>query len=115
MANKASFTQGDTPQFVFPITLNGAVTDLGGYTALFTITNNAAPTSDTDAAVRINYTIPSGSNIAKFQTPELQTASLNPSTQYYWSMKLKDPTSTYYSTVISGTATIKQSYTQRIS
>ena len=111
-SNKLNFTQGDTPLIVVPITVAGLVQDLTGWVAYFTMTSDPNPTSDSDAAITLQVTLTSTA-IAYFQTTETQTSALNAGSLYFWDVKLKDPTGTFFTTITSGTAQINQSYTKR--
>jgi hypothetical protein len=99
-----------------PITVNGVVQDLTGWEAMFTVTSDPSPTSttDADAAIKLSCTLDSTA-IATFQVTEAHGAALVPTTPYYWDIRLKDPTGTYFGTITSGTATTNQSYTRRTS
>jgi hypothetical protein len=112
MANKISFTQGDTPLIEFPITVNSVIEDLTGYTAFFTLTSQQTPNSDNNAEVTLSDSLGSGA-VASFQLTNDMTAPLEPTTVYNWDVKLKDPTGDYFATIINGTANIDQSFTQR--
>lgn len=88
--------------------------DLTGYTAFFTLTSQASPNSDNNAEIQLNDTLDS-SAIAAFQLTEDQTSPLEPGLNYNWDIKLKDPSGDYFATIVSGTATISQSFTRRTS
>lgn len=98
MANKLTklpnnIIRGDTPLIQFPLTVGGAVVDLTGYTATFTVTASAAPAlGDTpiikipvsgDATGVLNYQLLNGQTLN-------DTGALVPGTTYYWDLELKN-------------------------
>jgi hypothetical protein len=93
--------------------VGGTVQDLTNWEALFTFTADPTPTSDSDAAIQLDDINIGPTGIAEFQATETQTAPLVAGTTYYWVVKLRDPTGTFFTTIISGTAAINQSYFQR--
>lgn len=109
-----AFYRGDTPLIRFPLTLNGSALDLTGYTAIFTMTANPNPTSDTDKEIQIiQASIPDPTlGIVDFQLTNTQTQSLDPTKQHYWDLQLKDPSGQFFYTILSGTVKIKVDYTR---
>lgn len=98
MANKLTklpnnIIRGDTPLIQFPLTVGGAVVDLTGYTATFTVTASVAPAlGDTpiikipvsgDATGVLNYQLLNGQTLN-------DTGALVPGTTYYWDLELKN-------------------------
>jgi hypothetical protein len=116
MANSKlpAFYRGDTPLIRFPLTLNGSTLDLTGYTAIFTMTANPAPTTDSDKEIQIVQSpVPNPTlGVLDFQFTNAQTQNLDPNKTHYWDLQLKDPTGQFFYTILSGTVKVKVDYTR---
>lgn len=102
------FVRGDTPLFNFPITMNGEMFDLTGWSAYFTLTANANPSSNSDAVIALApMVIDVGAGTASYQTTNAITSTLVPATKYYFDVQVnKNPTDTNNFTVVRGTVDV---------
>lgn len=98
MANKLTklpnnIIRGDTPLIQFPLTVGGAVADLTGYTATFTVTASAAPVLGDVPIIKIPVSGDT-TGILNYQLLNGQvqndTGALVPGTTYYWDVELKN-------------------------
>ncbi len=87
---KNNLTRGDTPVIQFPLTVNGAVANLTGYFATFTITASATGgnpiiqiAATGDATGTVSFQLKNGQALN-------DTSALVPDTTYYWDLQLSN-------------------------